>query len=169
MSQRKTAKNVGLSPSTVQNIVKIFRESGEIWVCKSQGWMSPHFSLFLGKTDVRFTFPCYQWKVQKRASVIVPGCISAHGMCEGTIDAEAYVGILETYAAIKTTTFPWDMSISAGQCQALSALVTTAWLLRRACAWLSCLQSRSVSYIKCMAHHEEENQTTATKDSWAAG
>ena len=45
---------------------------------------------------------CYQWKVQKPASVMVWGCISAHDMgdlhiCEGTIDAEAYVGILERY------------------------------------------------------------------------
>ena len=37
-------------------------------------------------------------KVQKPASVIVGGCISAHGMgdlhiCEGTIDAEAYADI----------------------------------------------------------------------------
>ena len=41
---------------------------------------------------------CYQWKVQKPATVMV--FISVHGMgdlhiCEGTIDAEAYVGILE--------------------------------------------------------------------------
>ena len=52
----------------------------------------------------------------------VCGCISAHGMgdlhiCEGTIDAEDYVGILD--AAVKTMTFSRNsMSISAGQCQA---------------------------------------------------
>ena len=43
---------------------------------------------------------CYQQKVQKTTSVMVRGCISTHGMgdlhiCEGTIDVEAYVGILE--------------------------------------------------------------------------
>ena len=76
--------------------------------------MSPHFSFFLGKMDVQ---------VQRTASVMVWGCISAHGMgdphiCEGTIDAEAYVGILE-YAAVKMITFPSNsMSVSAGQCQA---------------------------------------------------
>ena len=37
VSQHKIAKNLGLSPSTVHNIVKIFRESGEIIVCKGQG------------------------------------------------------------------------------------------------------------------------------------
>ena len=37
-------------------------------------------------------------------------------ICEGTIHAEAYVGILETYAAVKMTTFPRNsMSISAAQ------------------------------------------------------
>ena len=40
-------------------------------------------------------------------------------ICEGTIDAEAYVGNLERHAAVKTTTFPRNsMSISAGQCHA---------------------------------------------------
>ena len=39
-------------------------------------------------------------KLKKPASVMVWECISAHGMgdlhiCEGTIDVEAYVGILE--------------------------------------------------------------------------
>ena len=45
---------------------------------------------------------CYQPKVQKPASVMVWGCIGAHGMgalhiCECTIDAEAHVGILERH------------------------------------------------------------------------
>ena len=37
VSQRKIANNLGLSPSTVHNIVKRFRESGEISVRKGQG------------------------------------------------------------------------------------------------------------------------------------
>ena len=37
VSQCKIAKNLGLSPSTVHNIVERFRESGEILVRKSQG------------------------------------------------------------------------------------------------------------------------------------
>ena len=36
-SQRKIAMNFGLSPSTVHNVVKMLRESGEILVCKGQG------------------------------------------------------------------------------------------------------------------------------------
>ena len=38
VSQRKIANNLGLSPSTVYNIVKPFRESGEILVREGQGW-----------------------------------------------------------------------------------------------------------------------------------
>ena len=38
VSQRKIPKNFGLLPSTVHNIVKRFRESGEISVRKGQGW-----------------------------------------------------------------------------------------------------------------------------------
>ena len=37
VSQRKIANNLVISPSTVHNIVKRFRESGEISVCKGQG------------------------------------------------------------------------------------------------------------------------------------
>ena len=197
VSHSKIAKNFGLSPSTVHNIVKRFRESGEIsvrkgkcagtaaaewpsspqailfekpscyhdghshmgsgvlwkiivtqqsvaasrnatWNCiiakrkaficvetppSSLRWTERQwkhvlwsdestFQLVFGKNGRRILRAkdendhpdCYQWKVQKPASVMVWGCISAHGMgdlhiCEGTIDAEAYVGILETYAA----------------------------------------------------------------------
>ena len=56
---------------------------------------------------------CFPGKVQKPASVMVWGCIGGHGMgdlhiSEGTI--EAHVKNLETYAAVKMTTFPrnWD-------------------------------------------------------------
>ena len=61
--------------------------------------------------DEKYHPDCSQQKVQKTASVMVWRCISAHGMgdlqiCEGTIDAEAYVGILETYAAVKMMTSP---------------------------------------------------------------
>ena len=37
-SQRKIAKNLGLSPSAVHNIVKRFRVSREVSECKGQGW-----------------------------------------------------------------------------------------------------------------------------------
>ena len=39
----------------------------------------------------------------------------------------------------------------------------TAWC-RSVCAWMACLQSRSVSYWKCVVHHEEENHTKVTTD-----
>ena len=59
---------------------------------------------------------CDQGKVQKPASVICS--VGDLHICEGTIDAEVYVGILETYVAVKTMTFPRNsMSISAGQYQ----------------------------------------------------
>ena len=217
------ANNLGLSPSTVHNIVKGFRESGEILVPKGQRrkpllnvrdhralrryclrnrhatmmdvatwvreWLGKSLSLktvcrcikkcnlklFYAKMKASINFAqkqrqvlwvrsylrwtgkqwklwsdestsqlvfgknghqilrakgekdhpdCSQRKVQKPASVMVWGCISAHDMgdlhiCEGTIYADAYVGNFgETYAA-KMTTFPRNsMSISAGQCQA---------------------------------------------------
>ena len=38
VSPRKITKSLGLSPSTVHNIVKRYRESGEISVRKGQGW-----------------------------------------------------------------------------------------------------------------------------------
>ncbi len=43
---------------------------------------------------------CFQRKVQKPASVMVWGCVSAYGMgnlhiCEGTIYAERYIQVLE--------------------------------------------------------------------------
>ena len=118
---------------------------------------------------------CYQQKVQKPASVMVWGCISAHSMgdlhiCEGTIDAEAYVGILEMLPP-RLTTFPRNsMSISAGQCQAfiLHKLQQCGFVGIECVCLTACLQSRSVSYWKCMVHHEEENQTTANMDCWAA-
>ena len=72
----------------------------------------------------------------------------------------------ETYAVIKAMTFPRNsMCISAGQCQVSFCMRNNivAWLHRHS-AWLTCLQSRYVSYWKCMVHHEEENQTTVTKD-----
>uniref|UniRef100_A0AAR2L1I4 Transposase Tc1-like domain-containing protein n=1 Tax=Pygocentrus nattereri TaxID=42514 RepID=A0AAR2L1I4_PYGNA len=45
---------------------------------------------------------CYQHKVQKPASLMVWGCVSAHGMgnlhiCEGTINAERYIQVLEQH------------------------------------------------------------------------
>ena len=193
VSQCKLARNLGLSPSTVHNFVKRFRESGVISVRKGQGrklllnahdhralrwyclshmglgvlWkiiVTQHrcilfiysfsaemplsslgpksseidrktvetckstFQLVFGKNRRRILLAkddpdCYQQKVQKPASVILWGCISAHGMgdlhiCEGTIDAETYVGILERHMLLsRRQLFPGTRPILAGQCQ----------------------------------------------------
>ena len=88
----------------------------------------PTFQLVFGKNgrwilsakDEKDHPNCYQREVQKPASVMVWGCISAHGMgdlhiCEGTIDA--YVGILErNMLPPRQRLFPRNsMSISAGE------------------------------------------------------
>ncbi len=59
---------------------------------------------------------CYQRSVQKTASLMVWGCISAYGMgslhvLEGTMNAERYKGFRATYAPLQRT------CISAGQCK----------------------------------------------------
>ncbi len=59
---------------------------------------------------------CYQHSVQKPASLMVWGCISAYGMGSlhvlgGTMNAERYLKVLATYAPLQTT------CISAGQCK----------------------------------------------------
>ena len=201
--QRTIARNLGISSSTVHNIIKRFRESGEITACKRQGrkptlnardlrslwrhciknlhqcvkdittWAQEHFrkplsvntvrryirkcnlKLYYAKqkpfinntqkrrrllwarahlrwTDAKWksvlwsdesTFQivfgkcgrrvlrtkeekdhpdCYGRKVQKPASVMVWGCVSASGMgnlhiCEGTINAERYIQVLEQH------------------------------------------------------------------------
>ena len=91
---------------------------------------------------------CYQRKVQKPASVMVWGCISAHGMgdlhiCEGTIDAEAYVGILERHMLpSRRQLFPGTPCLfQQDNARPHSAWVTTAWLRRhrvRVLDWPAC-------------------------------
>ena len=101
---------------------------------------------FLGKTDVGFYCAederkghpdCYQRKVQKPASMMVWGCISAHGMgdlhiSEGTIDAEAYVGILGRHMLLsRRRLFPGSPCLfQQDNARPHSAQVTTAWLHR---------------------------------------
>ena len=67
---------------------------------------------------------CYGRKVQKPASVMVWGCVSASGMgnwhiCEGTINAERYIQVLEQHMLpIQAASFSWTpLLISARQCQ----------------------------------------------------
>ncbi len=67
---------------------------------------------------------CYQRSVQKPASLMVWGCISAYGMgslhvLEGTMNAERYIkGFRATYAPLQTTSISGKaVCISAGQCK----------------------------------------------------
>ncbi len=53
-------------------------------------------------------------------------------MCEGTIDKEAYTGIVQTYTAIKMMSFmgrPW--LLDQDNARSHSACATTAWFRRR--------------------------------------
>ena len=234
--QRTIARNLGISSSTVHNIIKRFRESGEITACKRQGrkptlnardlrslrrhciknrhqcvkdittWAQEHFrkplsvntvrryickcnlKLYYAKqkpfinntqkrrrllwarahlrwTDAKWesvlwsdesTFQivfgkcgrrvlrtkeekdhpdCYGRKVQKPASVMVWGCVSASGMgnlqiCEGTINAERYIQVLEQHM------LPSKQCLFHGRpclfqqdnAKPHSARLTTAWL-----------------------------------------
>ena len=233
--QRTSARNLGISSSTVHNIIKRFRESGEITACKRQGrkptlnardlrslrrhciknrhqcvkdittWAQEHFrkplsvntvrryirkcnlKLYYAKqkpfintqkrrrllwarahlrwTDAKWksvlwsdesTFQivfgkcgrrvlrtkeekdhpdCYGRKVQKPASVMVWGCVSASGMgnlhiCEGTINAERYIQVLEQHM------LPSKQRLFHGRpclfqqdnAKPHSARLTTAWL-----------------------------------------
>ena len=234
--QRTIARNLGISSSTVHNIIKRFRESGEITACKRQGrkptlnacdlrslrrhciknrhqcvkdittWAQEHFrkplsvntvrryirkcnlKLYYAKqkpfinntqkrrrllwarahlrwTDAKWksvlwsdesTFQivfgkcgrrvlrtkeekdhpdCYGRKVQKPASVMVWGCVSASGMgnlhiCEGTINAERYIQVLEQHM------LPSKQRLFHGRpclfqqdnAKPHSARLTTAWL-----------------------------------------
>uniref|UniRef100_A0AAR2KV54 Tc1-like transposase DDE domain-containing protein n=1 Tax=Pygocentrus nattereri TaxID=42514 RepID=A0AAR2KV54_PYGNA len=78
---------------------------------------------------------CYQHKVQKPASLMVWGCVSAHDMgnlhiCEGTINAERYIQVLEQHM------LPSKQRLFQGRpclfqqdnAKPHSACVTTAWL-----------------------------------------
>ena len=234
--QRTIARNLGISSSTVHNIIKRFRESGEITACKRQDrkptlnardlrslrrhciknrhqcvkdittWAQEHFrkplsvntvrryirkcnlKLYYAKqkpfinntqkrrrllwawanlrwTDAKWksvlwsdesTFQivfgkcgrrvlrtkeekdhpdCYGRKVQKPASVMVWGCVSASGMgnlhiCEGTINAERYIQVLEQHM------LPSKQRLFHGRpclfqqdnAKPHSARLTTAWL-----------------------------------------
>ncbi len=98
------------------------------------GQMNQYFRYFLGGMDAvckeeKDHPDCYQQQVQKPGSVMVWGCVSALGkgnlhFCDGTINAEKYIEILEhaafkkTSAAFKKTSFPGtSMHISTRQCK----------------------------------------------------
>ena len=109
---------------------------------------------------------CCQRKVQKPASVMVWGCISTQGMgdlhiCEGTIDVEAYVGILERYMLPSRWQLfpgtPWLFQQNNGRPH-------SAWqrgFIGIECVWLTGLPAVQICLLL-------ENQTEATTDFWAA-
>ncbi len=66
---------------------------------------------------------CYQRSVQKPASLMVWGCISAYGMgslhvLEGTMNAERYIKVLEQHMLpSRWRLFQGRLCVSAGQCK----------------------------------------------------
>ena len=103
------------------------KDSGNVF----SGQKSPHFSLFWGKTDVGFYMPNMKKTIQtdtnekcKNQPLWWYGGASVPMVwviCIGTIDAEAYVGILERHMLPqRRQLFP----------KTHSAQVTTAWLHR---------------------------------------
>ena len=78
---------------------------------------------------------CYQRKVQKLASVIVWGCVNAHGtgnlhICKGTINAERYIQVLEQHMLpSKQRLFQrYRCLFMQDNAEPHSTRVTTAWL-----------------------------------------
>ncbi len=83
---------------------------------------------------------CYQRSVQKPASLMVWGCISAYSMgslhdLEGTMNAERYIKVLEQHMlSSRRRAFQKDNA------KPHTAAITTAWLRsRRVIAKLACL------------------------------
>ena len=106
---------------------------------------------------------------------MVWGCISAHGMgdlhiCDGTIDAEAYVRIWETCCRQDEELHVYFSRTMPGlilQELQQRGFIGIEWVsLTGLPAVQICLILKIASYWK--SHHEEENQTTVTTDCWAA-
>ena len=199
--QCKIAKTLKISSSTVHNIIKRFRESGEIFVRKGQGrkpildardlqalrrhciknrfcnrnhcmgsgsrrllWAKAHlkwteakwktvvwsdkskFEIVFGNhgrhvlrtKDERDHPACYQRSVQKPASLMVWGCISAYWMgslhiWKGTINAERYIEVLEQHMLPSRRRLLQGRPCIFQQDNAKphTASITTAWLRRR--------------------------------------
>ncbi len=99
---RQIAKALQISSSTVHNIIKSFRETGEISVRKGPGRRPLLDAHVLQAKDEGDLPACHQHSVQKPASLMVWGCISAYGMgslhvLEGTMNAERYIKVLEQH------------------------------------------------------------------------
>ncbi len=144
--QRQIVKTLQISSSTAQNIIKRFRETGEISGHKGQVekcsmvrrvkiWQS----CWKSRTPWRETstkeegdFPAYyQRSVKKPASLMVWRCISAYGMgslhdLEGTMNAERYKKVLEQHM------LPSRRRVfQQNNAKPHTAAITTAWLCSR--------------------------------------
>lgn len=157
ISPHKIAENLDLAKSKVHNIVKTFREFGDILVYRdhwkyrqvlwSQGhlrWIKRrcavvrwvHISACFGEDWVSSSL-CQWWKRPSRLSANGAKADSSDGMWGHLSPRHGWGGCVCVWR------YHW-------------------------CRPLACCLSRSASYWKCKSDHEEENQKTATADCWAA-
>ncbi len=126
-----------LQSSLGQSSSQIVKKSEN--VCCAQ--MSPHFNLFPGKTDLEFSVPKTKGTIltfisnrskSKRLSWYGGAAEKHHGewhMSEGTIDMEAYIGIVQRNILPSRWCLSWKLHvIISRQCQ--FSVSTTAWFRR---------------------------------------
>ncbi len=143
--------------------------------------MSPRFSLFLGKTDIKFSVPKSKGTIQTftsnrcKTSVMVWGFISVNGMGDNGNGICAMVPLTwrhilglyrDKYCHQDDVFNGKSMVIRSRQFQVSFCMCYNSGFVDTCgCDWLAI---RSVSYWKCMAHHEKENQIVTTTNWWAA-
>ncbi len=137
--QYKNAKALQISSSTVHNIIKRFRETGEISVRTGQGrrplsdkskcdiLVGNHGRRDLQAKEEGDLPACYQRSIQNPASLMV----SAYGMgslhvLEGTMNAERYIKVLEQHMLPSR----WCL-FQQDNAKPHTAAITTAWFRSR--------------------------------------
>ncbi len=113
---------------------------------------------------------CYQRSVQKPASLMVWGCMSACGMgslhiWKGTINAERYIQVLEQHMLpSRRRLFQGRPCISnmAMPDHILHQLQHHGCVEEGSGTEMASLQSRSFTHRKHLAHHKEEDATKKT-------
>ncbi len=130
VSQCQIAKALPISSSTVHNTIKVEKWKGASkHFFKSVLWSDEsNFDILVGNHGCHVLRAkeegdrpvSHQCSVQKPASLMVWGCISAYGLgslpvLEGTMNAERYIKVLEQHMLPP----PQTMCISAGQLQLL--------------------------------------------------
>ncbi len=140
-------------------------------LCKSVLWLDESkFDILVGnhgrhvlRAKEEGDLPAYhQRSVQKPASLMVWGCISAYSMgslhvLEGTMNVEKYIKVLEQHMLPSR----WRLFqgrpcvLQQDNAKPHTAAITTAWLRSNKSpgAELTCLQSRSFTYREHLAHH----------------